>query len=161
MPAHADFICEKCHDAGKMPKPVELPVGAKKCPFCGKAKYLSRIWSGYSQMIRTDKGRSALAAHEMLGPGGYDQQMNVRREGRPRSTRPFAGAQLVPVGQVGSAIAEATQGKIPNYSIGTMGAGKPSGIPITATNAGEGVGPVVRMPPALVRDAGKEYSLNR
>lgn len=46
----ADFLCETCHQAGKMDEPVTLPVLARKCPVCGKARFFRRIWSGANAM---------------------------------------------------------------------------------------------------------------
>lgn len=131
MPAHADFLCERCHDAGKMAAPIELPVDAKRCPLCGKAKWLSRIWGGYSPLIATDAGKAGIAANEMLGGAGYDHQRNRASDARMATRRAphFLAPQVVGVGGLGAAMSRITQGTGAALSPVALkdGAGKPAG----------------------------------
>ena len=152
MPAHADYLCSRCHEVGKMAAPVELPVGSKRCPFCGKAKWLERIWGGYTPLISTQAGRNAIKANEMLGPAGYDHQRTAKMNAWRNTRRsPLMGPRIVGMHQLAPTVAAMTGGQIPNLAMGSPGESKPAERVFSH--------PGVAMPRTLMLDAGTEYAV--
>lgn len=102
MAAHADFICEPCNAKGKMPDPVTLPVMAKKCPLCGKAKGLSRIWSGYTVGVVVKNGGEALPrmSHDEIKAVDSLTRPTLERHQQNRAPNDFR-ARAVPMGRLG------------------------------------------------------------
>ncbi len=98
----SDYLCERCHDSGKMPTPVELPVSAKHCPVCGRKKWLIRIWSA-----QISTAREKVKAHEQIVEPAWTQAMAVKdaaKDSRSRfAANPFK-LQVVPVNELGGLV---------------------------------------------------------
>ena len=77
--ARAFFICEKCLGRGKMLEPIELPVASRRCPLCGAAKHLSRIWAGPAPAVSTGMAKRIDGAMETQGQMQANQKSAAQR----------------------------------------------------------------------------------
>lgn len=100
MTPRADFLCQPCFDSGRMPAPVELPVMSRRCPLCGKARGLQRIWSGASSnpgVISADRHAKSRFTTPLLEKD-WDKHQAIKDagiQGRTRETPALA----VPISQ--------------------------------------------------------------
>ena len=151
MGPRADYICTRCEEKGHCSADLpwrDLPVKDARCPRCGAKKFMQRLYNVAPHVSTNGGYQKMIGSNEMAGAAGYDKvRDNGIRARRQNALSEFGGTRLVPVGQLGSAIAAATHGRMNGISIGQPGESKPT-MPFKSAG---GVGAHVGMPRTRVR----------